>query len=173
MRSRSRRALVLPFALGVLTVAPACSDDDLTGITADPDWVATLRGFFERPDPVATDAQGTAFFVDDGETIRFRIDVQEIDDVTLAHIHAGDAETAGPIVVTLFDAGTEPVSFEERGVLVEGSFGADDLEPGGGIASLDALVATMESGTVYVNVHTTTHPTGEIRAQILRVFPPD
>lgn len=173
MRTRFGVVLILPLAIASGLGLAACADDDLTGITTDPDWLAPLRGFFERPDPVTTDAQGTAFFVEDGATIRYRIDVQDIDDVTLAHIHAGDAETAGPIVVTLFDAGDDPESFGDRGVLVEGSFTGADLEAGGGIASLDALIAAMQAATVYVNVHTAAHPTGEIRGQIQRIFPPD
>lgn len=173
MRHRFRRLPVLFLALGSFLALAAACDDAPTGITGDPDWAAALRGFLERPDPVTTDAQGTAFFVDEGARIRYRIEVQEIEDVTLAHIHAGGAEVAGPIVATLFDAAGDPESFVDRGVLVEGSLEAGDLVPGGGIASLAALVEAMDGGDVYVNVHTLDHEDGEIRGQIRIVFPPD
>lgn len=174
MPSRRSRSVVLLLGF-VLALGAGCSDDDLpTGIETDPDWAGALRGFFERPDPVETDAQGTAFFLEDGASIRYRIEVQDIDDVTLAHIHSGGPLDVGPIVVTLFDAAGDPQSFEERGLLVEGSFESEDLAPAGGIATLDALIAAMDEGDeVYVNVHTSANPDGEIRGPVLQIFPPD
>lgn len=157
---------VLAIALTVLALAQGCDDDDLTGIIDIAEFTADLTGAAERPDPVSTDATGDAFFDVDGATIRYLIVVEDIDDVTLAHIHNGDDDTAGPIVVELFNAGGDPVSFTDRDDLVEGSFTAADLEAGGGITTIDALIDAMEAGTVYVNVHTTDNPGGEIRGQI-------
>jgi hypothetical protein len=142
-----------------------CSDD-ITGIIEGAEFTADLTGASERPDPVTTNATGDAFFDIEGNTIRYLIEVEDIDDVTLAHIHNGDDDTAGPIVVELFNAGTEPVSFTDRDELIEGSFTVADLQAGGGITTIDALIDAMEAGTVYVNVHTTDHSSGEIRGQI-------
>lgn len=165
-----RTSLTLPLVLMVLLastlmMAGDC-DDDPTGIVDDAEFEASLSGAAERPDPVTTNATGDAFFDLDGTTFRYLIEVEDIDDVTLAHIHNGNATVAGPIVVELFNAGGNPVSFTDRDELIEGSFTAADLEAAGGITTLDALIDAMEAGTVYVNVHTSANPSGEIRGQI-------
>jgi hypothetical protein len=166
MRTRSSVRLTLVLALlAVLSLGSAC-DDDPTGIEELAEFLANLTGAAERPNPVTTAATGTSFFDVNGSTVRYRIDVEDIQNVTLAHIHNGGAEVAGPIVVELFNAAGSPRSFTTRGVLVDSSFTQADLEAGGGITTLDALIDAMEAGTVYVNVHTTQNPGGEIRGQI-------
>ena len=158
------------FLTGILSFAlilgGGCDDDDITGIFEDAEFEASLTGAAERPDPVTTDATGDAFFDLDDTTFRYLIEVEDITDVTLAHIHNGDANTAGPIVVELFNADGNPVSFTDRGDLIESTFTAADLQAGGGITTLVGLLDAMEAGTVYVNVHTTANPSGEIRGQI-------
>ena len=165
MRANPTVSLLLVTILAILSLGSDC-DDDITGIIEGAEFTADLTGAAERPDPVTTDATGDAFFDIEGNTIRYLIEVEDIDDVTLAHIHNGDDDTAGPIVVELFNAGTEPVSFTDRDELIEGSFTVADLQAGGGITTIDALVDAMEAGTVYVNVHTTANSGGEIRGQI-------
>src|SRR5688572_22899394 len=165
-----RRLPAVPFIL-ILALAATVSlasdcEDDPTGIDEEAEFRANLTGAAERPDPVTTDGTGTAFFDVDGSTVRFRIEVEDIENVTLAHIHNGGADIAGPIVVELFNAAGSPRSFTARGVLVESTFTEADFEAAGGIATLDALIAGMDAGTVYVNVHTTQNPAGEIRGQI-------
>lgn len=103
----------VPFLLTValastLSLTTACDDDDLTGIEEAAEFEAGLTGAAERPDPVTTTATGTALFDVDGTTVRFRVEVEDIEDVTLAHIHVGGTEVAGPIVVELFNAGATP-----------------------------------------------------------------
>jgi len=162
---RSVPLVVLSIALSAL-LASACAEDDLTGIVEDAEFGADLTGAAERPDPVETDASGDAFFDVDGTTVRYRIEVEDIEDVTLAHIHVGGTNVAGPIVVELFNAGGNPVSFTNREVLIEATFDEDDIQAADGIVTLDDLLDAMESGTTYVNVHTTANPAGEIRGQI-------
>jgi phosphoribosylformimino-5-aminoimidazole carboxamide ribonucleotide (ProFAR) isomerase len=87
--------------------------------------------------------------------------------VTQAHIHVGDANTAGPIVVELFNAGGTPVSFTTRGELVDDTFTEADIQAAGGIETLDDLLDAMEAGNTYVNVHTSANPAGEIRGQLV------
>ncbi len=86
--------------------------------------------------------------------------------MTLAHIHVGGAAVAGPVAVLLFDAEGTPRTFTSTGVLAEGTFTVADLQAGGGILTLDALEDAAEAGTLYVNVHTSANPGGEIRGQI-------
>jgi hypothetical protein len=136
-------------------------------VTCVADFEASLTGAAERPDPVTTDATGAAFFDVEGTTVSFRVDVEDIQNVTLAHIHVGATDVAGPIVVELFNASGNPVSFTTRGVLAEATFTEADIDADSGITTLDALLAAMAAGTTYVNVHTTANPGGEIRGQIV------
>ena len=163
-------------AVGValtLSMVTACDDDDdLIGIIEDAEFIVpVMGGGFERPDPVASEGSGRAFFEfdDDNDEMNFRVEVEDIQDVTLAHIHFGDEGVAGPIVVELFNDGGSPEDFEERDVLAEGSFEEDDIDDDSGITTMDELLEAMEAGDTYVNVHTTTNPAGEIRGQIAPV----
>jgi hypothetical protein len=57
------------------------------------------------------------------------------------------------------------------GVLAEGTISKDDLEGPLRGASLETLIALMQHGDTYVNVHTKDSPTGEIRGQIQNSSP--
>jgi hypothetical protein len=151
-----------------LLIGSACDDDDPLGIEELADFLAQMTGTAERPDPVQTNATGTAFFDVQGTTVRYRIEVENIQNAVFAHIHVGGVDVAGPIIVTLFEAGGTPQSFTARGVLVEDTFTQADIQPQQGIATLDQLLAAMEAGNTYVNVHTTQNPPGEIRGQIVQ-----
>src|SRR5687768_9967163 len=169
--SSVRRILVIAFA-GALSLGSDC-DDDPTGIVEGADFQATLTGAAQFPDPVTTDATGRAFFDVDGSIVRFRIEVEDIQNVTLAHVRVSTADGSGPIAVELFNAGGSPRSFTTRAVLVEATFTQADVQPvpptvvvPEGISTLDQLLDEMEVGNTYVNVHTTANPSGEIRGQI-------
>ena len=159
------RNVLLAALVGTVLVAGDC-DDDPTGIAVDADFEATLTGSAERPDPVTTNATGSAFFDENNGTVSFRVEVEDIENVTLAHIHVGGVEVAGPVSVLLFDAGGSPRDCDARCVLVEDTFTVADLQAGGGLLTLEALLAAMAAGTTYVNVHTSEHPGGEVRGQI-------
>ena len=167
-----RRFPIVPRILGVallaaLTMGGECDDDDDGPLGPDGGtFEATLTGAAERPDPVTTDATGSAT-VEVDEDGNFEVEVEDITDVTLAHIHAGDANTAGPIVVLLFDADGSPVDFTDRGTLAEGTFDESDFDPAGGIDTIEELITAMEAGNTYVNVHTSANPAGEIRGQLI------
>jgi hypothetical protein len=166
MRTRPTVPLPLVVAFAAALSLGADCDDDPTGIEAEADFEASLTGAAERPNPVTTSAVGSAFFDVQGSTVRFRIEVENIQNVTAAHIHVGGTAVAGPIVVTLFEAGTSRPSFTARGVLAESTFTQADIEAVGGIATLDQLLTAMAAGGTYVNVHTTQNPAGEIRGQV-------
>ena len=167
MRKRPLVPIMTVVLASTMTLAPGCDDDDPTGTEEDAEFqVLSLTGAAERPDPVTSDGGGSAFFDVDGTTVRFLILVEDIQDVTLAHIHAGGADVAGPIVVELFNAGDTPESFTDPDVLVEASFTEADIQAASGIETLDELLDAMADGTTYVNVHTTVNPAGEIRGQI-------
>lgn len=120
--------------------------------------------------PVDTNAQGQATFElsKDGESIEYRLNVANIDDVLMAHIHLAPAGVNGGIVVWLYPAAPPPQLIEGRfsGVLAQGVITADDLVGDLAGQDLDALLDAMMAGDTYVNVHTTANPGGEIRGQI-------
>jgi hypothetical protein len=135
-----------------------------------------LTGAEEAPIPRETPAQGQAIFqVNDDGTISFRLNVANIDNVFAAHIHCGAAGVAGPVGVTLFTGPVGGGTF--NGVLSEGTLTAPDPGNACGWTSLSQVLAAMEAGTAYVNVHTNDgvapantgpgdFPGGEIRGQI-------
>ena len=131
----------------------------------------SLTGAKERPTPVVSAATGSATFeLLTGPTVKFNLSVSGITGVTMAHIHAGVADSAGPIAVTLFTTATPTGPL--TGTLASGSFAPGNVQLPG--VSFDSLLTLMRRGRTYVNVHTVLNPNGEIRAQIdpVSVLPP-
>lgn len=124
-----------------------------------------LKGRNEVP-AVVTGAQGEAKFKisDDGLSIEYKLIVANIEDVEQAHIHLAPVGVNGPVVVFLF--GLVPGGVDVSGELASGTFDATDLI--GPLAGhpLSELIAAIESGGAYVNVHTVAHKSGEIRGQL-------
>ena len=141
-----------------------------------------LKGRYEVP-LRSTNAQGQAIFrvSDNGQSVDYKLIASNIDNAFMAHIHMGPPGTNGPIVVWLYP-GTAPVagplgSGRHDGVLAEGTFTAANLV--GPLAGhpLSDLLAAIETGNAYVNVHTNDgvgavntgpgdFPGGEIRGQL-------
>lgn len=108
--------------------------------------LATLGGNEETP-PVSTTAAGTATFtLDPGMTALSLHVVHTVVGATAAHIHAGAGGEAGPVLFNL-----SPVGPDITGTV---NLTADQA-------------AELLAGRMYVNVHSTAHPEGEIRGQIL------
>jgi hypothetical protein len=126
---------------------------------------AILTGDSEVP-PVTTNATGSAEIElnDEGDEMSYNIGVENIEGVTMAHIHQAASGENGPPVVWLFNA-TEPNDVEE-GTLSDGTFTAEDFVGPLQGQNMSDLVDAMESGQTYVNVHTESNPPGEIRGTI-------
>jgi CHRD domain len=124
-----------------------------------------LTGDEEVP-AVVTGAQGQATFKlsADGQSITYKLNVANIEDVTQAHIHLAAPGVNGPIVTFLF--GLVPGGVDVNGRLASGSIEAGDLINSLAGQPLSALIAAIENGGAYVNVHTVAHPSGEIRGQL-------
>jgi hypothetical protein len=140
-----------------------------TASAANRNFVAHLSGRAEVP-PVETLAQGQAIFhlSKDGTELHYKLIVANIENVFMAHIHLAPADTTGPIVVWLYPDAPPAQLIDGRfdGVLAEGTITAENLMGPLAGMSLSDLVAQMEAGNTYVNVHTTQHSSGEIRGQI-------
>jgi hypothetical protein len=152
----------------VFLVAACDDDDDPSGPpdVVQTNFIAALTGANERPDPVTTTATGNSTLtLFDDDSIRFVVQVASIDSVILAHIHAGDAETAGPIVFG-FPATDPPQSFTALADLHTGTI--TPTSQFNGSFTWDSLLARLNAGTAYVNVHTRLNTGGEIRGQLTR-----
>ena len=140
-------------------------------------FVAALSGGEEVP-ARPTRARGVATFhlSPDGTEIAYKLIVANIENVTASHIHKGAAGVNGPVGVFLY--GPAPSGGGRTdGPLAEGVITAASLGgPWAGMTLAD-LVADIEAGNAYVNVHTNDgvaptntgpgdFPGGEIRGQI-------
>jgi hypothetical protein len=164
-----RRIVLVPvFVLALLGMAPSAAAGD--------NFAATLSGDQEVP-ARDTQAVGVATFKlrEDGAALLFKVNVANIDNAVAAHIHCGAVGVNGPVGVTLFMA--PPAGGPVNGTLAEGTITAPDTGNACGWTDLAAVLAAMQTGDTYVNVHTNdgTPPTntgpgdfpgGEIRGQI-------
>ena len=136
------------------------------------EFVAHLSGASEVP-PVSTRAQGQAkvSFNQEGTEAGFRLIVANIENVTQAHIHCGPAGANGPVVVFLFGFISGGVSV--NGILAQGTFTGSNIIPRGdsdacpgGVGDMADLIAQIEAGNAYINVHTVQNQPGEVRGQL-------
>jgi hypothetical protein len=132
-------------------------------------FVAPLSGAEEVP-PVETRARGQAIFQlsGDGSQLSYRLNVANLENVTMAHIHLAPAGVNGPVVAWLFGEliGDELTAGSFNGILAEGTITAEDLVgPLAGL-TMEHLLEEIREGNTYVNVHTSQIPAGEIRGQI-------
>jgi hypothetical protein len=130
---------------------------------------SSLKGENEVP-AVETNAQGQAIFQvnRDRSEMKFKVIVANIENVHMAHIHLGQADENGPVVVWLYPEGPPPQVIEGRfqGTLAEGVITADNLVGMLAGSEIEDLIEEIRAGNTYVNVHTTQNPPGEIRGQI-------
>ena len=124
---------------------------------------AELTGGEEVP-PVDTNATGIADLQNNVQAINYQLSVNDLVNVTQAHIHRGEEGENGKVVVTLYNTTmpTGPMS----GLLSQGNITAANLVGPLAGQQLTDLVSIMDNGTAYVNVHTKDFPLGEIRGQI-------
>lgn len=132
-------------------------------------FTAHLSGGAEVP-PVATQAQGQAHFrlLASGTAIHYRLNVSNINDVLMAHIHLAPEGQNGDIVVWLYPSAPPPQQVPGRfnGVLAAGVITDASLVGPLVGQTLADLITAIEEGNAYVNVHTLVNPGGEVRGQI-------
>ena len=117
-----------------------------------------------------SDAHGNAVFMfkDDGSEMKYKLVVNGLDDVFMAHIHVAEEPGGnGPVVLWLYpDASPLLIPGTFNGLLGSRTVTSDDLVGPLAGMSFDDLRAAIEQGRAYVNVHTTAFPGGEIRGTI-------
>lgn len=133
--------------------------------TGQQEFISSLQGQSEVP-PVQTNATGTSQFElnDDGDEMSYDLEVQDLDGILFAHVHQGNDNENGPILVTLFNE-SEPTN-EIDGELASGDFTADDFEGMLQGKSMTDLLNIINNGNAYVNVHTEANPQGGLRGTI-------
>lgn len=152
----------------------------LSSAAQDPTkYIGTLTGNSEVPS-ISSAARGQfrAYVRSDGLHYELTYTGLEGGTVSAAHIHLGERHTAGGVIAFL--CSTPPVSVgvppcppppaRVIGILTRSAVvgpAAQGIAPG----EFDALIRALGNDTAYVNVHTATFPTGEIRASINRITP--
>jgi len=175
------RLLLGLFVLGLAVVTAA-----VAGVNAN--WSVHANGSQEVP-PRDSQGQAQAIFhlAPDGQSIDYKLNAANIENVFMAHIHmVTTAPTApgvnGPIVVWLYPSTAVGVQAplgggRIQGVIAQGTITANNLTGPLAGHTLEDLLAAMRNGQAYVNLHTNDgvgatntgagdFPGGEIRADI-------
>lgn len=114
----------------------------------------SLDGAAERPDPVATSATGFGSISIEGSTLIYNITFSGLSGpATAAHIHGpADTNQMAQVIQGL------KVPAATSGML-SGTLDLSTLAPD--------KVSAITTGNAYVNIHTSAHPDGEIRGQLV------
>jgi hypothetical protein len=147
----------------ILTVAAlvAALSAATPAVAAEARFSATLSGADEVP-AVMTAGSGEAEFESDGTSVTFELEWEELNAPAVAgHIHCGVRGANGPVGVNLLPG---PGDAEGK---VTASFTAPNPGNACGWTDLADVLDAMAAGGAYVNVHSTAHPGGEIRGQVV------
>lgn len=160
-----RRPAVLVIALALVGALGGTASAD-SHFAAGGTFDARLTGDGEVP-PVETGGSGyvAVEISEDDASIDYRLYVNGLDAVTMAHIHVGAPGENGPPLVFLL--GPEDPGVTADGLLAEGTVTESDLLPMTGVDTFAQLVELIRTGEAYVNVHTEGNPNGEIRGQLV------
>ena len=157
--------------MSAAAVFVAAGDDD-----DERSFKARLRGYQEIP-AISTGARGTfkAVLSADGTSLSYELTYSGLSSTVLqAHIHFGQKDVNGGISAWLCGTAGLPgpagtPTCPQSGT-VSGTIDASDVvgPAGQGIAAGEfaELLAAMEAGVTYANVHSSMFPGGEIRGQI-------
>lgn len=138
-------------------------------------FAAKLSTAQELPAPapgIIERAVATADFDLELSSVRVHLVVRKGSHVVAAHFHCARPGENGPVAFGLFSPG--PLAFggvQARGTLTNEDFTGADCVPNIGrpVNNIAALAFAMREGLIYVNVHTTENPPGEVRGQMLQV----
>ena len=125
-------------------------------------FTAELSGDDELP-PVNTESNGTITIQGNNQSLNYQLALSDMTNVTAAHIHLGNDDENGKVVLTLLKS-DNPSGLEVE--TLGGNFTDDDVQGPLSCVPLDQLIGFMGNGSTYVNVHSTDFPLGEIRGQI-------
>jgi hypothetical protein len=136
---------------------------------------AHLSGKYPIPQRIDTQAKGQAIFLvkGNGDTMSYKLNVANIENVTMAHIHLLPASGTGngPIIAWLYPSAPPAVLIPgtTNGPLANGTLNNNNIlrdYNGDGTMNMADLIAAIEAGDTYVNVHTSAYPAGEIHGPV-------
>jgi hypothetical protein len=162
----------IPLAIAAIALVLLPGATSVTASAPATHFVAHLTGAQEVPPVAGSAGTGTLDIrLVSGDTkLRFRLTSNGVSQIVQSHIHIGAKGTNGPVTVFFFAPPPAPwgsVTGDNFGV--SGVRTAADVHGGTPAFTFTALVAALRSGNAYVNIHSPTHPGGEIRGQILPV----
>jgi len=160
---------VAAIALGVAAYGLAAGSAGFNHLSA------TLSGYQEVPSISSTGtADFTADIAKDGQSVAWQMTYSGMEgNVLQSHIHFGQRSVNGGISVFLCtNLGNGPAGTQgcpQQGT-ISGTFGPSDVigPTAQGIApgQWDELLKAIDAGKAYANIHSSTWPGGEIRAQL-------
>ena len=118
--------------------------------------------------PVTSAARGSATLrVNDSSIeLTFKPNPLPATPITAAHLHVGAPGSNGPVIFTLFNSAAGiPFANPTRRTLDTITL---QRRPEVGISTIEDVMNAILSGNVYLNVHTTAFPEGELRGQFVR-----
>ena len=171
MKRSNRLSGVLAAGFLTIVVAPPVAADEATITTR-------LVGYQETP--LTINSAGSGEFKarnrDDGTAIDYELTYRDLSSpVTQAHIHFGRPATSGGVVLFLCTNLTPPAGVPKpqacpaAPATITGTLTAADVVavPAQGIdpgtAGFAEMLKAIRASAAYANVHTTVHPSGEIR----------
>lgn|SRR3990167_1773746 len=113
-------------------------------------FTASLSGSQEVPANSST-GSGSGTFTLSGNSLKYFVSVSGLSSqLTAAHFHAGNPGISGPPIRTITFVALPDGTYASQGVWV----------------MTDDEVKLLEAQGIYVNVHTTNYPNGEVRGQL-------
>ena len=110
----------------------------------------------------------------DSATYILRV-TEPIQNLTQSHLHRGAPGVNGPVAIFLYPAGppAQLIPGTTEGIVRKGDWTAANLcySPTApycvnGVGNWDGFIADLKAGNLYLNLHTTAYPPGEIRGQV-------
>ncbi|MBX4197738.1 CHRD domain-containing protein [Candidatus Parcubacteria bacterium] len=138
-------------------------------------FMAHLDGSQEVPPISTTTAMGHADIkvrrdnTTSSTTIEYTLGLQNITNVTAAHFHCAAPGQNGPVIVPILShsAGQDYASSSVSGTITWADVLPAAMNCSPNIQTMEHFIQAMREGKIYVNVHTTENPNGEIRGQVM------
>lgn len=105
----------------------------------------------------------------DESSVYFKLIVANVrTNITGAHFHMAPAGSNGGVVANLLNISDLPPQTDApvNGILAEGTITQSELAGALAGQPLSNLISAIREGNIYINVHTTTYPSGELRGQL-------
>lgn len=99
----------------------------------------------------------------------YKVRITSVKNLRAVHIHTGSRGSNGPMTASLGAFILPPVSDANTFLDIAYSGKITSADLGGDLrgGTLEDLIREMAAGNAYINVHTASHPSGEVRGQIM------